>query len=1064
MPLESDTVHQTIMSQILSLLLDKHKNLPMKVSTLWDGLGRHVSMLDWGLYDQTDPDMARAQNSLIGKKIEIKSTGSSFEGLDLPLLVERRPLLVKILSGECGGSSEEEAEEGEVSAGEQRNAGKTMRDKASLSERMPRLSLADLRDVTASDVDKSTEPSDMDMMVVDLDSLVGLHQGHSEHDYYMEAGANPGYVYIKERDTGSVYASGKAVQKTSLDVMMGVLIVMLNEVGKDLVEMPPYDGAYRHGPAVTVTAKINYILNPAQQYEKEVDLVYALSCPYWPTVAEQWPLTICTHASGWPDVWLIHDSVHEGVHLVPVCHPSTREEDAEWRISFSRAEAVLSQDLARNPTLIDSYLLVKLACKYAFKGRYALSTYHLKNTLYWLSTDIAPDTWGPHNMYQCLRALATKLLQFIHCKNLPHFFVHERNMINHLTDDQQRETAECLEELLFDPLQPIFQLQEMWIWHDKELRFKTNCAAADFIGYNMNNVACKGIFTEMFAAIHRELQYYPYRASATAATMSSQLLNTVFVHIKAVYSFLLATGTMWECVDALDGCRKLLAGVTNMTCTACDKPQIDFLQMLFAVTSDLLKAEYDFTFSAGFDRAWNMWFMSLHFMKENLTIDQLIECRLLEAAMLFNQVRTHKMALQMLVGRDTGRYGLERYLLVVKRRFAYAYANPVPRNSSNSGNRENARATGAPLTARASHTDLSTGDDSADDEAADHRAADDSAHDTAVDDRTADDREADDRTADDRVAADVVADDRAADDMEADDKAENNRLAGDHAAYQTTVKESRLLRPITVHMDSAWSDGSLPQSEDGVSVSIGQQHNRSYLSYQARIRRLLEDNCALVQSPLEQGVPKQRYDALVADSFISLAVFEFLQGNTLRIPSIIEELAKVESTAADQPAAAAGGFKASSSEKSYTTTIKQLETCYMYCEEPDLSQHAVNMASVNDGRDDALLRTITHRYCDDTILVSSVSGVLGSRMLLELADCKHDRCVAMPRNVLQLFLLIEALKLLMCRDVRSELADSVEEFVEDMREDVEVIAVDSDARELSDGLCSHAFKVLVYLR
>ena len=67
--------------------------------------------------------------------------------------------------------------------------------------------------------------------------------------------------------------------------------------------------------------------------EMRTDRVFAIYCPLWPTDADEWKTR--ERSSGWPPREVIHQVVDGGCDLVAKPHPSSPEDDTQWRFSFS---------------------------------------------------------------------------------------------------------------------------------------------------------------------------------------------------------------------------------------------------------------------------------------------------------------------------------------------------------------------------------------------------------------------------------------------------------------------------------------------------------------------------------------------------------------------------------------------------------------------------------------------------------------------------------------------------------------------------------------------------------
>ena len=91
-----------------------------------------------------------------------------------------------------------------------------------------------------------------------------------------------------------------------------------------------------HGPAAVTRL-------PGKSIVLSVDRVYCIRCLVWPSQAADWPTRHRNY--NWPDSAILERVVRNGCDVVPVAHRQCRQDEwmgeAQWRLSFSRAEIVL---------------------------------------------------------------------------------------------------------------------------------------------------------------------------------------------------------------------------------------------------------------------------------------------------------------------------------------------------------------------------------------------------------------------------------------------------------------------------------------------------------------------------------------------------------------------------------------------------------------------------------------------------------------------------------------------------------------------------------------------------
>ena len=76
------------------------------------------------------------------------------------------------------------------------------------------------------------------------------------------------------------------------------------------------------------------------------DFVPSLECEGWPAIAN----TFLSRERQWPPKHLIDQIVKDGFHIVPKCSLGG-DKELEWRISFSKAEITLFENMTKMQVL-----------------------------------------------------------------------------------------------------------------------------------------------------------------------------------------------------------------------------------------------------------------------------------------------------------------------------------------------------------------------------------------------------------------------------------------------------------------------------------------------------------------------------------------------------------------------------------------------------------------------------------------------------------------------------------------------------------------------------------------
>ena len=155
------------------------------------------------------------------------------------------------------------------------------------------------------------------------------------------------------------------------------------------------------------------------------DLVPAFRSPGWPQVALEW----IKRERKWPSTDIVHKVVQDGFHLVVKPPKKGGNPECDFRISFSHAEYLLSQEL--NEVQRDCYrCLKKYHRAYLSKDPKGLVTFHLKNLFLQTIEETGAEMWTESNRAECMMQLLRNLLEALVTRNLRHFFVRSYNLFS----------------------------------------------------------------------------------------------------------------------------------------------------------------------------------------------------------------------------------------------------------------------------------------------------------------------------------------------------------------------------------------------------------------------------------------------------------------------------------------------------------------------------------------------------------------------------------------------------------------------------------------------------------
>lgn len=216
---------------------------------------------------------------------------------------------------------------------------------------------------------------------------------------------------------------------------------------------------------------MEHLIGPVSEVQKEtdaketvptimggVDMVPSLRCPGWPQVAWDW----VERERKWPSLDVVKKVVQEGFHLVVKPPKNGGNPECNFRISFSHAEFLLSQEM--NEVQRGCYCcLKKFHRTYLSKDPEGLVSFHLKTLLLWTIEETGAEVWTEGNRVKCFMKLSRNLLQALTKKELPHFFVRSYNLLgaDYVDDPKILETlAGKVKKMVENPMLSVKELMQ----------------------------------------------------------------------------------------------------------------------------------------------------------------------------------------------------------------------------------------------------------------------------------------------------------------------------------------------------------------------------------------------------------------------------------------------------------------------------------------------------------------------------------------------------------------------------------------------------------------------------
>ena len=222
-----------------------------------------------------------------------------------------------------------------------------------------------------------------------------------------------------------------------------------------------------HGPV----RKLQQKGFPGHEFDRTTVFKYPIP---WPERAMDWLVRF--RPNGWPSPELVQDIFKRGCHLAPVGrgkrfgepverlqyvrNPESAGEpkmvrnalgqeemtmdETEWRISFSLAENKLGQSMT--PVQRQVLILMKMIKKFYFP-ELIVSSYHLKNILFWERETREESFWREDNTAACLTTILDRLHECLEKRSLPHYIMPESNLLEGEEESELANAAAAVADI-----------------------------------------------------------------------------------------------------------------------------------------------------------------------------------------------------------------------------------------------------------------------------------------------------------------------------------------------------------------------------------------------------------------------------------------------------------------------------------------------------------------------------------------------------------------------------------------------------------------------------------------
>ena len=193
--------------------------------------------------------------------------------------------------------------------------------------------------------------------------------------------------------------------------------------------------------------RIESFLSKAKQ---RIEYIPAFRCLTWPMVAQEWR----ERQRKWPSPDVVDKVIREGFHLVVKAPKNGGNPECDFRISFSHAEFLLSQEI--NEIQRECYRCLKTYHRvYLSTEAKGLISFHLKNIFLRTIEETGGEMWIGSRRAECMWKLFANLLKALRERHLPHYFVRSCNLfgIDYIEDPAILESlTRRVEQIMENPV------------------------------------------------------------------------------------------------------------------------------------------------------------------------------------------------------------------------------------------------------------------------------------------------------------------------------------------------------------------------------------------------------------------------------------------------------------------------------------------------------------------------------------------------------------------------------------------------------------------------------------
>lgn len=298
--------------------------------------------------------------------------------------------------------------------------------------------------------------------------------------------------------------------------------------------------------------------------------------------------------SQWPSEELMEKFYKAGVLFVRRPHASSQLKIVEWEMIFSKAEKeIFLNILSANQK--NSYNIFKVIVDYQTKHcRANLAPEHLK-AVFLRAMELVPPIDWENNIGGCFLYLLNLLSDFLEKGNIPHYFISENNMIDHVPSESIRDLKLHVDAIKHFPIEVLeFCIERYGILEPEVSRI-----TADIAGYKVSRNIFSTVEKVFIPILETKAEYYgdcyqfhkAHDAVLDAYMVYQQMIqitNTT-ANVLTLEEFVFKSLVNWSCVNRY----KMLRMFDDLHNTnLCDKDKTSETVLVKSLLDEEIESEF----------------------------------------------------------------------------------------------------------------------------------------------------------------------------------------------------------------------------------------------------------------------------------------------------------------------------------------------------------------------------------------------------------------------------------------------------------------------------------------